>query len=188
LNIFWNDNDKYKFIRNLQTLNNDTLDVEVSNQYFINNCTHALSLAGKDASWAQIAIQRFNSFFQNNNDLINQIQSILMNPDSNTDLSSTIINIIQMLIPLLILFFFSLVGWFTCCSCCCYEYCPIICKKNDNIPYENSTKLIPVIVVAFSGFSLLTPTIIAYSSFQGMQSAILKGFCQLALSNFAIRE
>jgi hypothetical protein len=181
-----------QFYRNLQTNTNmtnitqDNITKNVTNSYENLNC----SSLSYNTEWSDDdktnALEIFNIIFQKNEELSEKIRDIFASKEgfSNLSISDPRINyiiyiLIKLLIPVILLLFFSLIGWFTCCSCCCYEYCPIFCKKDDNFEYSTTSKLTPVILVLFSGLSLIIPIVMYSITAANLKNSLKTSYCQV---------
>ena len=93
---------------------------------------------------------------------------IQSNSTSNGFLKSDML--LKSAIPFIILIVFSIIGWITCCSCWCYDYCIFVCKKYDVDENKNKPnvywKWIPIIVINFFGFSSLIPLYMKFSVYE----------------------
>lgn len=146
-----------------QYINNSTFIEEL---YTLRSCNQSITTKSiLDEAAVKEAVPRLSSFFRFSGSLSTSLEQYIIDNKDNLD---TILNeIAVILIPLFSLILLSLVGWFTCCSCCCYDYCPIICKRKDrNAPYETTSKFVPIILVMFSGFSLIIPSVLAFLNFK----------------------
>jgi|LauGreDrversion4_2_1035121.scaffolds.fasta_scaffold10025_4 hypothetical protein len=119
--------------------------------------------------------------FQKDNNLSQSVRELLFEDQSNYDTRTSLKNIIKrisiLLLPFILLIICSFVGWFVCCSCCCYEYCPIVCKKKEGEPFSSTLKITPVFLVVFSGLSLIIPTIMVQDNYSSMQSSFVFLYC-----------
>lgn len=125
------------------------------------------------------SIDMLGYVFRKDDTLSKAIQDLLKNDSENFNASSMITPILKLLIPSLVLIGVSLLGWFTCCSCCCYEYCPILFKRVENIPYTSTNKLVPVILVIFSGLSLIIPALMAFNRFNLFTGTLEIFYCKI---------
>jgi len=68
---------------------------------------------------------------------------------------------IKTIIPFIILLLIAILGWITCCSCCCYDYCFFIFKKQEikNDSTSIRWKLIPIVILIFFTFKSMIPLI-----------------------------
>jgi hypothetical protein len=126
------------------------------------------------------AIGIFQAIFRKDDRLNDEILQLLKNDSSlEVDYVKIIMSIVKLLIPSLILIGFSLFGWFTCCSCCCYEYCPIICKRDEDEPITSTSRLVPVILVVFTAFSLIIPSIMSFNKFNLLMVTLEDFYCKM---------
>jgi hypothetical protein len=69
--------------------------------------------------------------------------------------------VLKTIIPICIILLLTFIGWTVCCSCCCYDYCPIVCKPKPNDSLE-TPRYISNVLVLFTGISLLIPAVFAF--------------------------
>lgn len=75
---------------------------------------------------------------------------------NNDEITTEILNDTLKVAPLFVsLSVASMISWIILCSCNCYDYCPIICKKNDSEPYSKNTKYISVILFLFTTLNMI---------------------------------
>jgi hypothetical protein len=187
----------FKILRSLQEDNTNESELDdyfimqnplfVNETYYNNSCNtkteweNTLTLSSQ-----KITKERLKFLYQINENLTDSFADYLGDPINTPYLVSQVIRI---LIPLILLVIASFIGWFTCCSCCCYGYCPIICKrKNIKAPYASTSKFVPVIVVLFAGFSLVVPSFLGYFNFQKLKNHMDLFYCYLLKTNFMIKE
>jgi hypothetical protein len=172
-----------KLALNVSTLKDllDSVDYDHYRSSYQNNCnntgtTTSTTISQEDKN---SAINAFGSVFRVDTNLSDAILDLLKNPSDNVNAAPMITPIIKLLVPSLVLIGVTLLGWFTCCSCCCYEYCPILFKRDDNEPYTSTNKLVPVILVIFSGLSLIIPAIMAFNKFNLFTGTLEKFYCKM---------
>lgn len=115
-------------------------------------------------------INKFQSFFpianETSEQLLKILQSDLTAGQKPEDIQIT--SFIGIVIPFLILIVLTIIGWITCCSCCCYDYCLFICKR-PGIQSESSGirwRWIPLVTMIFFGFKAIIPLMISFTSFK----------------------
>lgn len=111
----------------------------------------------------------YNSFFKSSEETIRALSDILETKGLDEDILMGKINVfIKIVIPFIIILICALVGWIICCSCCCYDYCIVICKKPESFQDSNSIrmKIIPIVVLIFFGFKSLIPLINSFNNFK----------------------
>jgi hypothetical protein len=111
----------------------------------------------------------FSSFFKSSEETIKALSDILDTKELDEKKLMEIINIfIKIVIPFIVILVFAIIGWIICCSCCCYDYCLIICKKPESFEDSNSIrmKIIPIVVLIFFGFKSLIPLMNSFDTFK----------------------
>ena len=112
---------------------------------------------------------RYDQFFRLDLNFTSDLSSIIFNKEYN---NSTLINEISgeiylnkilSISPIFItLFVFSFLGWILLCSCHCYSYCPIICRKEKGEGYSDTMKNISLIFFSFISLNVLVSFILSY--------------------------
>lgn len=202
LNLLSINGEKYirNKLRNLQVNNtNLTADIFINNDtyieslYFNNSCSSLkpfVDITFQDVD-KETALNRFKTMFQQDTLFSNLIKTTFINNNNtqNESLTTIIIQVLGMLAPLFVLVIVTSIGWMTCCSCCCYDYCPIICRRKDrNAPYSSTDRLIPIIMVMFTGFSLIIPSILSFVYFKSLTTQLSKLYCDMIVANYAIKQ
>jgi hypothetical protein len=159
--------------------------VDLVNLYFM-YCNDTTAISNVSTSELESTINRLNAVFQKQEALSTALENVFLTEDQikSEDYNTIIQAIIKILAPFLLILVLVLLGWFTCCSCCCYRYCPIICKKKTK--HTSTSRLIPVILVIFSGCSLIIPSILAFIKFNEMRSVSANFYCDLVNLNYVI--
>ena len=184
--IITNHNDNY---RNLSsTYSNFTLNSTFIHEVYQSfKCDSSFSFRSlPESSPRNEVIKKYKTLFQQNTKLIEIIEDIFSGNSGITE--DLIFQIIKIILPIVIFFGVVLIGWFTYCSCCCYDYCPIICtRKNKEVPYTYSERYVPVIIVLFSAASLLVPVVISFLNFTNVINAFTFSFCKLLSGNYKLK-
>ncbi len=193
----------YRYLNENQTTPNNTSTDITSNQRkeeyhktCIEKKSEVLSSSQYYKDLKEIPVstyQRLSVFFSKDENLtksaINIAEKIVEKESENQsdEINTMIIDIVAKGIPVIILIFFALLGWFTCCSCCCYEYCPIMFRhKNEN--YSLLYRMVPVTLVVFSGFSLIIPTILAYIKFKESVNDLKLSLCWDIATSYLLKS
>lgn len=112
----------------------------------------------------QRRINRLFTFFKYDSSLKDKFISLLFTNHTLTnsskmdtdDITSKILSDTLKISPLFVsLSVLSMISWIILCSCNCYDYCPIICKKNDSEPYSKNTKYISIILFLFTTLNMI---------------------------------
>jgi hypothetical protein len=165
-----NNNNNHFSLRNLQVAN-DTYNEILNNADYIYQLYVDSKCIEKTATTHipdKNALELYKVFFQSTTDftqIINSFVTETKNRDESKD--KLITSAIYVVLPLILLIVITLSGWGICCSCCCYKYCPIVCrKKNTNEPYSSTMKKIPIYSVMYAGFYVIIPTTLAFNYFK----------------------
>jgi len=158
---------------------------DLENLFFM-HCNDTTAIIKVSTSETEKTIERLNAVFQKQDELSTALEDVFLSEKQmNSENYTTIIQaIIKILAPFLLILVLVLLGWFTCCSCCCYRYCPIICKRKTK--HTSTSRLIPVILVIFTGCSLIIPSILAFIKFNEMKSVSANFFCDIVNLNYVI--
>ena len=183
-----NDNNDYVFRAMSSTSNKFTSNYTyVEETYNKLKCTSIHSVNNLPSESSKSAtISKYKSLFQQNEKLSVLIEKLL---SGDNDITSELIwQVASIAAPVVVFFGLVLLGWFTYCSCCCYEYCPIVCNRQDkNAPYTYSERYVPVVVILFSAASLLIPIVISYLNFENVVHAFTIAFCKLLSGNYKLK-
>jgi hypothetical protein len=193
-NLFdWIRNNYSEFIPSigeLRILQNNSSQTQTSNDYqyftklqvyYKDNCNTKPKFQYNYANDIKVQQTNQNVIFQKDENLSDNVKNLLFEDKNLFDKNTSIENIIQrisiLLLPIILLIIFSFVGWFVCCSCCCYEYCPIVCKKKEGELFSTSLKITPIFLVVFSGLSLIIPAVMANKNYSSMQTSLGYLYC-----------
>ena len=183
-----NDNNDYVFRAMSSASNKFTSNFTyVEETYNKFKCTSIHSVNNLPSESSKSAtISKYKSLFQQNEKLSDLIEKLL---SGDNDITSELIwQVASIAAPVVVFFGLVLLGWFTYCSCCCYEYCPIVCNRQDkNAPYTYSERYVPVVVILFSAASLLIPIVISYLNFENVVNAFTIAFCKLLSGNYKLK-
>ena len=183
-----NENNDYVFRAMSSTSNKFTSNYTyVEETYNKFKCTSIHSVNNLPSESSKSAtISKYKSLFQQNEKLSVLIEKML---SGDNDITSELIwQVASIAAPVVVFFGLVLLGWFTYCSCCCYEYCPIVCNRQDkNAPYTYSERYVPVVVILFSAASLLIPIVISYLNFENVVNAFTIAFCKLLSGNYKLK-
>ena len=183
-----NDNNDYVFRAMSSTSNKFTSNYTyVEETYNKLKCTSIHSVNNLPSESSKSAtISKYKSLFQQNEKLSVLIEKLL---SGDNDITSELIwQVASIAAPVVVFFGLVLLGWFTYCSCCCYEYCPIVCNRQDkNAPYTYSERYVPVVLILFSAASLLIPIVISYLNFENVVNAFTIAFCKLLSGNYKLK-
>lgn len=183
-----NENNDYAFRAMSSTSNKFTSNYTyVEETYNKFKCTSIHSVNNLPSeSLKSATISKYKSLFQQNEKLSVLIEKML---SGDNDITSELIwQVASIAAPVVVFFGLVLLGWFTYCSCCCYEYCPIVCNRQDkNAPYTYSERYVPVVLILFSAASLLIPIVISYLNFENVVNAFTIAFCKLLSGNYKLK-
>jgi len=101
-----------------------------------------------------------SSFFTSSEEISNALEAILSRKGfDDANFMQNISILFKIVIPFIIILVIAITSWIICCSCCCYDYCQVMCKKPENFEDSNSIrmKIIPIVILIFFGFKSLIP-------------------------------